>query len=44
MVTDLVKEVGGPRVEVEGLMGAGVDPHLYKPTCGRHHPAAKGEG
>ncbi|HEX8312818.1 MAG TPA: zinc ABC transporter substrate-binding protein, partial [Chthoniobacteraceae bacterium] len=34
MVTDLVKEVGGPRVEVEGLMGAGVDPHLYKPTAG----------
>jgi len=30
MVTDLVKSVGGDRVEVEGLMGAGVDPHLYK--------------
>ena len=30
MVTDLVKTVGGDRVEVVGLMGAGVDPHLYK--------------
>lgn len=33
MVTDLVKSVGGERVEVEGLMGAGVDPHLYKATA-----------
>lgn len=31
MVTDLVKAVGGDRVEVTGLMGPGVDPHLYKP-------------
>lgn len=30
MVTDLVKQVGGERVEVHGLMGPGVDPHLYK--------------
>ncbi len=30
MVTDLVKQVGGDRVMVEGLMGPGVDPHLYK--------------
>lgn len=30
MVTDLVKQVGGDKVNVEGLMGAGVDPHLYK--------------
>lgn len=33
MVTDLVKQVGGDRVEVEGLMGAGVDPHLYKASA-----------
>ncbi|MBC8002886.1 MAG: zinc ABC transporter substrate-binding protein [Opitutaceae bacterium] len=33
MVTDLVKQVGGDRVEVQGLMGAGVDPHLYKATA-----------
>ena len=31
MVTDLVTEVGGDRVVVEGLMGPGVDPHSYKP-------------
>lgn len=32
MVGDLVKQVGGERVEVKQLMGPGVDPHLYKPT------------
>jgi manganese/zinc/iron transport system substrate-binding protein len=32
MVADLVKQVGGERVEVDQLMGPGVDPHLYKPT------------
>lgn len=33
-VTDLVRQVGGDRVSVEGLMGAGVDPHLYKASAG----------
>ncbi|MFA7233835.1 MAG: zinc ABC transporter substrate-binding protein [Terrimicrobiaceae bacterium] len=32
MVADLVRQVGGGRVEVDALMGPGVDPHLYKPT------------
>ena len=32
MVADLVKQVGGERVEVSQLMGPGIDPHLYKPT------------
>ena len=32
MVADLVKQVGGDRVEVDQLMSPGVDPHLYKPT------------
>ena len=32
MVADLVRHVGGDRVEVEALMGEGVDPHLYNPT------------
>ncbi len=32
MITDIVKNVGGKRVEVTGMMGPGVDPHLYKPT------------
>lgn len=34
MVADVVREVGGDRVQVQALMGAGVDPHLYKPTRG----------
>lgn len=34
MVTDIVEGIGGRRVEVEGLMGPGVDPHLYKATEG----------
>ncbi len=33
MVTDLVRQIGGDRISIEGLMGAGVDPHLYKPTA-----------
>lgn len=33
MVADLARQVGGDRVQVEGLMGAGVDPHLYKATA-----------
>ncbi|RYD77958.1 MAG: ABC transporter substrate-binding protein, partial [Verrucomicrobiaceae bacterium] len=33
MITDLVKQVGGERVKVTGLMGPGIDPHLYKPTA-----------
>lgn len=32
MVTDVVKEIVGDKAEVIGLMGPGVDPHLYKPT------------
>jgi manganese/zinc/iron transport system substrate-binding protein len=32
MVADIVRAVGGAEVEVTQLMGAGVDPHLYKPT------------
>lgn len=34
MIADLVQQVGGERVEVKGLMGPGVDPHLYTPTYG----------
>lgn len=32
MVTDVVREVAGNKAKVVGLMGEGVDPHLYKPT------------
>lgn len=34
MITDIVRNVGGDRVAVIGLMGPGVDPHLYKPSAG----------
>lgn len=33
MISDAVRQVGGERVAVTGLMGPGVDPHLYKPTA-----------
>lgn len=32
MVTDIVREVAGDKAKVGGLMGEGVDPHLFKPT------------
>lgn len=34
MIADIVREVGGDRVEVTALMGPGVDPHLYKASEG----------
>ena len=34
MITDLVRQVGGDRVEVTDLMGPGVDPHLYRASQG----------
>lgn len=34
MITDAVEHVGGTRVRVEGLMGPGIDPHLYKASEG----------
>jgi manganese/zinc/iron transport system substrate-binding protein len=30
MITDVVENVGGERVQVTGLMGSGVDPHLFR--------------
>lgn len=32
MVADLARNIGGASVDVEQLMGEGVDPHLYKPS------------
>ena len=29
MITDITKVIGGDQVAVNGLMGAGIDPHLY---------------
>ena len=34
MITDLVREIGGDSIRVQGLMGSGVDPHLYKASEG----------
>ncbi len=32
MIADIVKEVGGDKVDVEALLGPGGDPHLYTPS------------
>jgi ABC-type Zn uptake system ZnuABC Zn-binding protein ZnuA len=32
MIADLVRQVGGHRVEVKGIMAPGGDPHVYKPV------------
>jgi len=32
MIADIVREVAGDRGNVDGMIGSGVDPHLYKPT------------
>src|SRR5690554_2007599 len=34
MLTDLVQQIGGEAIQVQGLMGSGVDPHLYKASEG----------
>lgn len=34
MITDLVKNIGGDHINLQGLMGSGVDPHLYKASAG----------
>ena len=34
VITDLVENIGGDHVSVTGLMGPGVDPHLYRPSAG----------
>ena len=34
MVTDLVENVAGERADVSGLMGPGIDPHVYKASEG----------
>lgn len=32
MIADITRNVAGDHADVSGLMGSGVDPHLYKPT------------
>ncbi|PNQ74691.1 manganese transporter [Hanstruepera neustonica] len=34
MITDLVSNIGGDAINLQGLMGSGVDPHLYKASEG----------
>lgn len=34
MITDLLENIGGDLIDVNGMMGSGVDPHLYKPSEG----------
>jgi manganese/zinc/iron transport system substrate-binding protein len=34
MITDLVQNIGGDAINIQGLMGSGVDPHLYKASEG----------
>jgi manganese/zinc/iron transport system substrate-binding protein len=34
LLTDLVTNIGGDKINVQGLMGSGVDPHLYKASAG----------
>jgi manganese/zinc/iron transport system substrate-binding protein len=34
MISDVAAQIGGDRVFVQGLMGPGVDPHLYKARAG----------
>ena len=32
MIADVARQIGGDKVKVTGLIGEGIDPHLYKPT------------
>jgi manganese/zinc/iron transport system substrate-binding protein len=34
MINDLVQNIGGDLINIQGLMGSGVDPHLYKASEG----------
>ena len=36
MVADIVRHVVGDRADVQGLMGTGVDPHLFRPSTSDH--------
>lgn len=36
MVTDIVQQVAGEHAAVEGIMGTGVDPHLFRPSTSDH--------
>lgn len=36
MVADIVQQVAGDHADVEGIMGSGVDPHLFRPSTSDH--------
>jgi manganese/zinc/iron transport system substrate-binding protein len=36
MVADIVQQVAGDHAQVEGIMGSGVDPHLFRPSTSDH--------
>ncbi len=40
MITDVVQHVGKDTIEVSGLMGPGIDPHLYRASEGDLHKLA----
>ena len=43
MITDAVRIIGGNHVNIKGLMGPGVDPHLYKAREGDMHALANAD-
>lgn len=43
MIADIVRAVGGEHLEVTALMGAGVDPHLYKASLSDVRKLAKAD-
>lgn len=43
MIADLVRQVGGHRVDVKGIMAPGGDPHVYKPVPGDAEAVAKAD-
>ncbi len=43
MIADLARQIGGEQVSVQGLMGPGIDPHLYKASEGDVTKLAKAE-
>lgn len=43
MLTDLIEQIGGEHVEVEGLMGPGIDPHGYQASSSDVEKLAKAD-
>ncbi len=43
MITDSVRHIGGDHIIVKGLMGPGIDPHLYRASEGNVHALASAD-